>query len=601
MRDLLEKLSTFAGEKVGQKPGDQWRGTDKAPPGKKLVGDSILRDLHKGPAPKTKEQELAEEFQAFLEAEFKDTVDRRPSRKSDRPRREYGKTGEHSKRYQYNEGKMKEVAIDLKELSDEEFQKKYGKTKQEMQLALSEGAGQEYTVVINRNDRERPVSGTIPELLDYFGYTLEVGKSYEHERGRYKINMNPKNVQQLVDALNKAASNGAANGAASTYYSVGSGQMTESHYKWVISFKDGKQAIYHQRSPHYSDATAASDIEYTLKSNRGSTLELATKDDLAFNWQEFLEEGWESGPDEYQEPYDDADDAYDRRRQEKLDAETEKEWAKRPQEKVYTLLGRGPNMEPNYEFPGEFKSLEDAIAAREKIMADPNTPHPEHIGIHSYTRYLDKTNEAVQGGGGIKNLEDYEAKRDHIYKNLADPKQADNYSHFRQALFDLNRLAKEQGIPIEESRAHKQLSTWFKNRELADKFAKGELTIPTPAERKAQLEKSKDKKPVKEYGATSTGSPTSANTQMNLSKPNDSVTAKKVAQATATLKSATQSGAPNTAIAKALDAASQGKPVNATDMKALEPMMDVIQKTGADPQLANQFKQLVQKVQQAKV
>lgn len=104
-----------------------------------------------------------------------------------------------------------------------------------------------------------------------------------------------------------------------------------------------------------------------------------------------LREGWESGPPEYKEPYDDADDAYDRRRQEKLDIEAEKENAKRPQKKIYTLLGRGPNMEPNYKFPGEYASQEDAIAARAKLMADPNTPHPEYIGIHSYTKYLDES------------------------------------------------------------------------------------------------------------------------------------------------------------------------------------------------------------------
>jgi hypothetical protein len=36
-------------------------------------------------------------------------------------------------------------------------------------------------------------------------------------------------------------------------------------------------------------------------------------------------------------------------------------------------------------------------------------------------------------------------------------------------------------------------------------------------------------------------------------------------------------------------------------MKALEPMMDVLQKAGTDPQLANQFKQLAQKVKQTGV
>ena len=38
-----------------------------------------------------------------------------------------------------NEGKVKEVSIDLEELTDEEFKAKYGKTKEEMKAALSEG------------------------------------------------------------------------------------------------------------------------------------------------------------------------------------------------------------------------------------------------------------------------------------------------------------------------------------------------------------------------------------------------------------------------------------------------------------------------------
>jgi hypothetical protein len=165
-----------------------------------------------------------------------------------------------------------------------------------------------------------------------------------------------------------------------------------------------------------------------------------------------LDEGWESGPEEYEEPYDDADDAYDAQRQEKIDTEAEREWNKLPKVSTYKLIGRGPNMEPNHEFGDEFDSMEQALEYRADIMKDPKTPHPQHIGIRTITRVVDKkqTDEAVQGGGHIKNLEDYTAKRDYIYKQLANPKQVDNYSHFKQALFDLNRLAKEQDIEIEE-------------------------------------------------------------------------------------------------------------------------------------------------------
>ena len=40
----------------------------------------------------------------------------------------------------------------------------------------------------------RETFGTLEELIQYFGYTLETGKSYEREKGNYKINTNPKSL-----------------------------------------------------------------------------------------------------------------------------------------------------------------------------------------------------------------------------------------------------------------------------------------------------------------------------------------------------------------------------------------------------------------------
>jgi hypothetical protein len=48
-----------------------------------------------------------------------------------------------------DEGKMKEVDMDLKELSDEEFQAKYGKSKEEMKAALAEG----YEDHVNKDEK----------------------------------------------------------------------------------------------------------------------------------------------------------------------------------------------------------------------------------------------------------------------------------------------------------------------------------------------------------------------------------------------------------------------------------------------------------------
>jgi hypothetical protein len=129
-------------------------------------------------------------------------------------------------------------------------------------------------------------------------------------------------------------------------------------------------------------------------------------------------EGWESGPEErsYRSRSSDPDDAYDAMRQEKADDEAERQQARRPQEKYYTLVGRGPNMEPNYEFPGEFDSLDAAVVARKELMANPKTPNPRDIGISKRTRYLDEGRETP-----LRDLEDYKAKKKTLQDIQMDP------------------------------------------------------------------------------------------------------------------------------------------------------------------------------------
>jgi hypothetical protein len=63
-------------------------------------------------------------------------------------------------------------------------------------------------------------TGTLAELIKAFSYTLEVGKSWEREKGNRKIDMNPKTVQKLVDNLYNASNNAAANGYSGKTYRV---------------------------------------------------------------------------------------------------------------------------------------------------------------------------------------------------------------------------------------------------------------------------------------------------------------------------------------------------------------------------------------------
>lgn len=78
----------------------------------------------------------------------------------------------------------------------------------------------EITIIKNRRGSDTEVTGTLEYLINYFGYTLEVGQSWEHEKGNSKINIKPKSGISLVKNLNNAKRNSAANGAPSEYYSL---------------------------------------------------------------------------------------------------------------------------------------------------------------------------------------------------------------------------------------------------------------------------------------------------------------------------------------------------------------------------------------------
>lgn len=68
------------------------------------------------------------------------------------------------------------------------------------------------------NSREYKFEGTLEELIEAFSYTLEVGESWQHERGNKKINRNPKTIQSLCTNLENAKNNAARNGYGGYYY-----------------------------------------------------------------------------------------------------------------------------------------------------------------------------------------------------------------------------------------------------------------------------------------------------------------------------------------------------------------------------------------------
>ena len=66
----------------------------------------------------------------------------------------------------------------------------------------------EYTIISHHRGRATEYTGTLEHLVnDVFGYTLEAGASWQHEKGARKVNTNPKSGKGLVAALNNAVEN----------------------------------------------------------------------------------------------------------------------------------------------------------------------------------------------------------------------------------------------------------------------------------------------------------------------------------------------------------------------------------------------------------
>ncbi|MNJ89982.1 hypothetical protein D3C87_75710 [compost metagenome] len=77
-----------------------------------------------------------------------------------------------------------------------------------------------YTIIQYRRGRKNEISNTLEEFIKYFSYTLEKGKSWQHEKGNKKINMQPKTIKSLVLNINNAENNAAANGHSDTWYEL---------------------------------------------------------------------------------------------------------------------------------------------------------------------------------------------------------------------------------------------------------------------------------------------------------------------------------------------------------------------------------------------
>jgi hypothetical protein len=149
-------------------------------------------------------------------------------------------------------------------------------------------------------------------------------------------------------------------------------------------------------------------------------------------------EGWESGPDEREPSVDRSDWDYDQALQDKLDAKSDAE----PKKASYKLNGRGPNMEPNWDFGlDEFETIDAAKAERDRLMADPSTPNPTMIGIQTINRTLKEW--SGQPTMPLRSKEDYMAKRKTLTDLQADPDTAKDLMLKNEVIRRLAALQKQ--------------------------------------------------------------------------------------------------------------------------------------------------------------
>jgi hypothetical protein len=88
------------------------------------------------------------------------------------------------------------------------------------------------------NTREYKQIGTLPELVQAYGYSLEVGQSWEYEKGNKKINRNPKSIKSLLTNLYNAKNNAAADGYSGSYFEEG--VLTEEEIAAYWEEKEGE-------------------------------------------------------------------------------------------------------------------------------------------------------------------------------------------------------------------------------------------------------------------------------------------------------------------------------------------------------------------------
>jgi hypothetical protein len=498
LKNLLGKLDIIEGtmqgaikHPTGPKFTGYWKGSDVGTPGTKMVGgseeydESILKDLSKG---KSKEQELAEEFQAFLEAEFKDTVDKRPGRKNARPSRGHEPQPRY-KKIKADEGAMNEKDIELQDyrsMSHKEFQTAYGMTK-------TEWINKNKSLVIQNPSIKKALgldeAGSPSQQAAIAIAMKKAGKKPKNEQEE----LNQPRRPEVIDDLPKTPQDPNKGTVVKDYNRLPKDPNAPQKYPTVTD----EGTAYKTANPH--PASRDPIVAKVLKQMRPGLTGLDMGNEA------FLYFAYELGKQRARDAWEDYLPA--------IRAEYEKGLAEGsyygPVEARWMVKLSDDEGDHLKTYVDKFPSLSAAKKAYK------NTPYATDFKYKPVKK--DQVEEATDsdivqamgqdsinraGYNPLRDKNDYDQRLNDLIELGKKPgmnKQMQD--QIQQRILDLRTAAIAKGFIQSESRGHTIVANKLKDVERAKKFASGELKIPTPQERQAQLKKLEKAKPVKEYGA----------------------------------------------------------------------------------------------------
>jgi hypothetical protein len=147
-----------------------------------------------------------------------------------------------------------------------------------------------------------------------------------------------------------------------------------------------------------------------------------------------------------------------------------------------------------------FVAGSDRLDAMKQLLTQYNGVEGKAHGYYKF-EVLDfkSSGDREDGAEGVAGISASNARSAAATGDFEAFKASTGAGQYSQSLYNAVRQGMGIKEPATESRGHTVVANKIKDIERAKKFASGELQIPTPQERRAQLEKQKKEEPTKEH------------------------------------------------------------------------------------------------------